>query len=94
MTMGIASLVIALVGCCPYCIGIPSLIGGGLGIAAFVMGRNELEDIAAGFASRAGESQANTAKITGIIGAVLGALVFLGLVVIFLFAIIAESSGL
>ncbi len=94
MTLGIVSLVIAFVGCCPYCLTIPSLVGGGFGIAAFIMGRNELEDIAAGFASRAGESQANTAKITGIIGAVLGGLTFLGWVVIFLFAIIAESSGM
>lgn len=81
-------------GCCgPYCLMLPPLIGGGIGIAAFVMGRNELEDIAAGFSPRAGESQANTGKVTGMIGAAISAITFLGWIVLLLFALIGDASG-
>lgn len=89
MVMGIASIVLSLLGCC--CYGIPSLVGVGLGIAAFVTGKNELEDIAGGFASPLGESQANTGKLTGMIGAGLGVVMFLLVIVLLVFGVMSGA---
>lgn len=89
MVMGIASIVLSLLGCC--CYGIPSLVGIGLGIAAYVTGKNELEDIAGGFASPLGESQANTGKLTGMIGAGLGVVMFLLAIVLIVFGVMSGA---
>lgn len=78
MILGIASLVVTFL-CC-WCYGLGGLVGSGLGITAFVMGRNELEDIAGGFASPAGQSNANLGKTLGLIGAILGGLAFLAMI--------------
>lgn len=89
MVMGIASIVLSLLGCC--CYGIPSLVGVGLGIAAYITGKNELEDIAGGFASPLGESQANTGKLTGMIGAALGVVMFLLVIVLLIFGVMSGA---
>lgn len=91
MVLGISSIVLSMLGCC--CYGAPSLIGIGLGIAAWVMGRNEQEDIAGGFAPSAGETQANTGKITGLIGGILGGLVIVFWVVIIALGVASEISS-
>ena len=90
MMLGIASIALSFLGCC--CYAIPSLFGGGLGIAAYVMGRNELEDIRAGLSPAAGESNANTAKITGIIGISIAVLA-VGIVVVALLLGVAQNFG-
>jgi hypothetical protein len=79
MILGIASLVLGVFGvfCLCWCYGIGGLVSGGLGIAAFIMARNELEDIAAGFAPPGGQGVANAAKIMGMIGTGIGVLAFL-----------------
>lgn len=75
-TMAMILAIGSLVGnfmCC-WCYGLGGMLGIGLGITAFIMGRNELEDIAAGFSSPAGQSNANLGKTLGLVGAILGAL--------------------
>lgn len=89
MILGIASLAITAV-CC-WCYGLGGIVGAGLGITAFVMGRNELEDIAGGFSSPAGQSNANLGKTLGLIGAIVGALSFV--VGIILLVIVMATSG-
>ena len=74
------------------CYGILGLVGGGLGVAAFLMARNELEDIAAGFASPSGQGMANAAKVMGIIGMIGGVLAFLSGLAIIALAIISEAG--
>lgn len=91
MILGIGSIVLSVLGCC--CYGVPSLAGGGLGIAAFVMGRNELEDIKGGFASPLGESHANTGKITGLIGMIAGAVGVIGGILIGVFVMSQNGNG-
>jgi hypothetical protein len=90
MIMGIASIVLSVMGCC--CWGVPSLVGIGLGIGAFVMGRNELEDIAGGFAAAAGQSHASTAKTTGIIGIIAGGVCMIGGIILGL-AFVSNGGG-
>jgi hypothetical protein len=88
--LGIGSLVMDALGCC--CYGVPSLIGIGLGIAAFVVGRNELEDIAGGLSSAGGQGQANAGKLLGIGGAILGLLVIAGYIVLLAFVILNPDA--
>ena len=78
LVLAIASIFLDFFGCC--CLGVPSLIGIGLGIAAFVMGRNELQDIAGGFSSADGEGMAKAARVIGVIGAILGVFCFFGVI--------------
>jgi hypothetical protein len=91
MVLGIASLVVTFL-CC-WCYGLGGLVGSGLGITAFVMGRNELEDIAGGFASPAGQSNANLGKTLGLIGAILGALAFLMMLGMIVLGAIMGATG-
>jgi len=84
MVAGIGSIVLSLSACC--CWGLPSLLAIPVAIFAFVSGRNELEDIAGGFASAAGQGAANTGKTTGLIGIILGALCAIGGIVVGLVA--------
>jgi hypothetical protein len=91
MILGIASLVVTFL-CC-WCYGLGGLVGSGLGITAFVMGRNELEDIAGGFASPAGQSNANLGKTLGLIGAILGALAFLMMLGMIVLGAIMGAAG-
>ncbi len=88
LIMGIAGILLDLTGCC--CLGIPSILGIGLGIAAFVVGGNELEDIRAGLVSSEGEGQAKAGRIMGMIGIPLGALMFLATVGIAIFGQLAK----
>lgn len=88
MVLGIASVVFSTA--CSCCYGMGALPGIGLGIAAFIMGRNELEDIAAGFASPAGQSNANLGKTLGLVGGILGGIVILAWIGIF--AVVAEMG--
>lgn len=90
MILGIASLGITAV-CC-WCYGLGGIVGAGLGITAFVMGRNELEDIAGGFSSPAGQSTANLGKTLGLIGAIVGALSFVAGIIL-LIVVMATSGG-
>ena len=90
MVLGIAGIALSVLGCC--CYGFPSLVGGGLGIAAFIMGKNELEDILGGFAPPAGEGPANTGKITGMIAMGIGGLVFAGWVVGLILMVASEIA--
>ena len=91
MILGIASLVITFL-CC-WCYGLGGLVGSGLGITAFVMGRNELEDIAGGFASPAGQSNANLGKTLGLIGAILGGLTFLAMIGFIVISVLMSASN-
>lgn len=91
MILGIASLAITFV-CC-WCYGLGGLVGAGLGITAFVMGRNELEDIAGGFSSPAGQSNANLGKTLGLIGAIVGALGFLAMIGFIVISVVMNAGG-
>lgn len=91
MVLGIASLVITFM-CC-WCYGLGGLVGSGLGIAAFVMGRNELEDIAGGFASPAGQSNANLGKTLGLIGGIVGALAFLAMIGFIVLSLLMSATN-
>lgn len=91
MILGIASLAVTFV-CC-WCYGLGGLVGSGLGITAFVMGRNELEDIAGGFASPAGQSNANLGKTLGLIGAIVGALAFLAMIGFIVLSVLMSASS-
>lgn len=91
MILGIASLAVTFV-CC-WCYGLGGLVGAGLGITAFVMGRNELEDIAGGFASPAGQSNANLGKTLGLIGAIVGGLAFLIMIGFIVFSVLMSAAG-
>lgn len=91
MILGIASLAVTFV-CC-WCYGLGGLVGSGLGITAFVMGRNELEDIAGGFASPAGQSNANLGKTLGLIGAIVGALAFLAMIGFIVISVIVSAPS-
>ena len=90
MVLGIGALVGDFL-CC-WCYGLGGLLGIGLGLTAFIMGRNELEDIAAGFSSPAGQSSANMGKTLGLIGMIIGGLVFL-IGIGFLVLVIASEAG-
>lgn len=90
MILGIASL--AVLPCC-LCYGLGGLVGSGLGITAFIMGRNELEDIAGGFASPAGQSNANLGKTLGLIGAITGALGFLAMIGFIVLSVLMSAAG-
>ena len=90
MVLGIGSIVGDFL-CC-WCYGLGGLLGIGLGITAFILGRNELEDIAAGFASPAGQSNANLGKTLGLVGAILGGLFLLIGVGMLLLIFITEAS--
>lgn len=90
LILGIASVFMDFFGCC--CLGIPSLLGVGLGIAAFVMARNELEDIQGGFASRGGEGVAKAARVLGLVGAILGVVCFATAVILVIIGQISPPS--
>lgn len=91
MILGIASLAVTFV-CC-WCYGLGGLVGAGLGITAFVMGRNELEDIAGGFASPAGQSNANLGKTLGLIGGIVGALAFLLMIGFIVLSLVMSAAS-
>lgn len=85
LVLGIASLAVDFF--CGWCYGLGGLLGIGLGLTAFVMGRNELEDIAGGFASPAGQANASTGKLLGLIGAIVGGLFFAGFLVLIMIGV-------
>lgn len=73
--LGIGGIIFDLGGAC--CCGVPALLGIGMGIAAFILGGHELEDIRGGFAPASNEGTAKMARILGGIGIPLGMLTFL-----------------
>ena len=89
--LGIASIVVGVL-CC-MCYGLSGLPGFGLGLTAFILGRNELEDIAAGFSSPAGHSNASTGKTLGLIGMIVGALIFVIGIAFIIFAVALETAN-
>ncbi|HVO30373.1 MAG TPA: zinc ribbon domain-containing protein [bacterium] len=91
LMLAIGGIILDLGGCC--CFGVPALAGIGLGVAAFIMGRNELEDIAGGFVSQESQGMANGAKIAGIVAIVLGVLSFFGGIALALFGALGGAQN-
>ena len=77
LAMGIAGILADLSGCC---CGLPVLVGIGLGVAAFIVGGQELDDIRGGLVSSASEGTAKAARWVGVGSVVLGVLIGIGFI--------------
>jgi hypothetical protein len=91
--LGIASIVICVLGC--GCNGIPALIGIPLGVAAWIMGRNDIRQMSQGMMDADGRGLTQGGHICGIIGVVFGilAIIFWVAYLIVLFAFIIPAGG-
>jgi predicted Zn finger-like uncharacterized protein len=91
LVLGIVSVVFGVLSplgiCCSPLLA-SSLIGMGLGIPAWILGRRDLRKMAAGEMDPRGRSQTNTGRICGIIGTVAGAIGFLVLLAIIVFYVV------
>lgn len=101
LVLGIVSIPLAMVGmCCGFCSygigGLASVVGLGLAIPGWVMGRHDLARMRAGEMDPEGESQTQSGMICAIIGTVLnalGVLLSLAMLVFILFMVLASNSG-
>jgi hypothetical protein len=73
LAMGIICIVTTTFGAC--CYGLPTLLGAGLGIAAWIMARGDLRKMAMGSMDSDGEGQTKAGMICSIVGCVLGVLI-------------------
>jgi hypothetical protein len=91
LVLGIGGIVFNLLACC--CSGLPGAVSIGLGIGAFIVGRNELEDINGGLVDGAGKDMANIGRIIGIITAAIGALELMAGLAYLAFIVIAGATS-
>jgi hypothetical protein len=75
LTLGIGSALLAPLGCA--CCVVFAIVGLGLGIVAWVMGRNDLAAMRAGAMDPSGAGTTNAGMICGIVGCALSALCLL-----------------
>lgn len=95
LTFGILSLVsssFGLLTCCCGCLGIFSIIGISLGIPAWLMGQNDLKQMASGQMDPMGQGQTKSGHITGMIGTILGGVTILLSIVLLLLQIFANVA--